>query len=220
MIVLERILWVCGLAMVAFYAGQLAVQDSGRRDTVAAYRQAIAADAPERMPAASARRTALAGYESPMPDQSLWSPGRVAAFAASLGRTTGPVLGIFEMPRLGLELPIYDGASDLHMDRGIARIEGTAMPGPGGGNLGIAGHRDGYFRVLKDVRFGDEINVSTPEGTRTYVVEQLMIVDPSAVEVLGQTPRASITLVTCYPFYYVGHAPERFVVRAVLREES
>jgi sortase A len=106
------------------------------------------------------------------------------------------------------------------MDRGIARIEGTAMPGQDRGNVGIAGHRDGYFRVLKDIRFGDEISVTTPVGTQTYVVQQLMIVDPSAVEVLNYTPEPSITLVTCYPFYFVGHAPERFIVRAVLQEET
>ena len=94
------------------------------------------------------------------------------------------------------------------------------MPGQDDGNLGIAGHRDGYFRVLKDIQFGDEMTVTTPQGTQTYVVEQLMIVDPSAVEVLYPTSKPSITLVTCYPFYFVGHAPERFIVRAVLQEEA
>lgn len=157
-------------------------------------------------------------YEPPAPDQSLWSAGRIASFAASLAENTSPVLGIFEIPRLELELPIYDGATDLHMDRGIARIEGTAMPGHDQGNLGIAGHRDGYFRVLKDIQFGDEILVTTSAGKQTYVVEQLMIVDPSAVEVLHRTPKPTITLVTCYPFYFVGHAPERFIVRAALQE--
>jgi sortase A len=127
-------------------------------------------------------------------------------------------LGIFEIPRLELELPIYDGATDLHMDRGIARIDGTAMPGHDEGNLGIAGHRDGYFRVLKDIRFGDEISVTTSAGKQTYVVEQLMIVDPSVVDVLHRTPTPTITLVTCYPFYFVGHAPQRFIVQAALQE--
>jgi len=146
--------------------------------------------------------------------------GRIASFAASLTRQTSPVLGVFEIPRFDLELPIYDGASDLHMDRGIARIEGTAMPGHDEGNLGIAGHRDGYFRVLKDIQFGDEITLTTENGTQTFIVEQLMTVDPSAVEVLYNTEKTAITLVTCYPFYYVGHAPERFIVRAVLQEQK
>ena len=148
------------------------------------------------------------------------SAGRIAAFSNSLGRHAGPVLGVFEIPKFDLELPIYDGATDLHMDRGIARIEGTAMPGQDDGNIGIAGHRDGYFRVLKDIRFGDEISVTTPAGKQTYVVEPLMIVDPSAVAVLASTPVPSITLVTCYPFYFVGHAPERFIVRAVIQEKT
>ena len=125
--------------------------------------------------------------------------------------------GVLEIPRLELEVPLYDGASDLHMDRGIARIEGTAMPDESG-NMGIAGHRDGYFRVLKDIEFGDELILSSSAGMKRYRVEQLMIVEPSAVEVLDPTEDTSITLVTCYPFYFVGHAPQRFIVRAVLQD--
>ena len=105
------------------------------------------------------------------------------------------------------------------MDRGAARIEGTAMPGAPG-NFGVAGHRDGYFRVLKDIELGDEINVTTAEGLETYVVQELSIVDPTAIEVLDPTDQQSITLVTCYPFYFVGHAPERFIVRAVKRDDK
>ena len=90
------------------------------------------------------------------------------------------------------------------------------MPG-GPGNLGVAGHRDGYFRVLKDIELGDEITITTVHGPESYVVLELRIVDPTAVEVLNPTVRQSVTLVTCYPFYFVGHAPERFIVRAVRR---
>lgn len=239
MLVIERLLWACGLLMLGFFLGQLGLQAIERSSALAAYKErhpisstsssAIAPDAPNggqhvepliAMAPQAGGASESAGYAPAAPDQSLWSSGRIASFAASLGRQAGPVLGVFEIPRFDLELPIYDGASDLHMDRGIARIEGTAMPGEADGNFGIAGHRDGYFRVLKDIQFGDEIVVSTPRGRQTYVVEQLMVVDPSAVEVLNHTPRPSITLVTCYPFYYVGDAPERFIVRAVLQENS
>lgn len=158
--------------------------------------------------------------EARFPDQSLWSEGRKTAFSASLSMPVGPVLGVFEIPRLNLELPIYDGASDLHMDRGIGRIEGTAHPGHESGNLGIAGHRDGFFRILKDIELGDEIMVMTGSSAQTFVVEETMIVDPGAVEVLEHTDAVSVTLVTCYPFYFVGHAPERFIVRAVLRDKK
>ena len=101
------------------------------------------------------------------PDQSLWSSGRVASYAASLKAETSEVIGLFSIPRLDLEVPLYDKASDLHMDRGIARIDGTAQPGEAG-NMGIAGHRDGYFRVLKDIRFGDEMIVTSVNGPQTY----------------------------------------------------
>lgn len=239
---IEGLLWVSGLAMIGIFLGELGFQEIERNSALAAYKaqlpgNAAALDetarstpvdsrhsaqhetAPRLLPAGESD-AATVEFAAPAPDQSLWSAGRIAAFADSLGQQTSPVLGVFEIPKFDLELPIYDGASDLHMDRGIARIEGTAMPGQDDGNVGIAGHRDGYFRVLKDIRFGDEISVTTPAGTQTYVVQQLMIVDPSAVEVLNYTPESSITLVTCYPFYFVGHAPERFIVRAVLQENT
>jgi len=151
------------------------------------------------------------------PDQSLWSSGRIASYAESLKDDSSEVIGLFSIPRLDLEVPLYDKASDLHMDRGIARIDGTSQPGEAG-NMGIAGHRDGYFRVLKDIKFGDELIVTSVNGPQTYRVEQLMIVDPSTVDVLDPTEETAITLVTCYPFYFVGHAPERFIVRAVLQD--
>lgn len=240
--IIEGLLWCCGLAMVGIFVGQLGLQELGRGSALAAYKEqhsigatpsvSVAPELPVFEQQAADHEPAIVStpeaggtidvidFAPAAPDQSLWSSGRIAAFAASLGQQSGPVLGVFEIPRFDIELPIYDGASDLHMDRGIARIEGTAMPGHDDGNLGIAGHRDGYFRVLKDIRFGDEISVTTAEGTQKYLVEQLMIVDPSAVEVLDYTPDPSITLVTCYPFYYVGHAPERFIVRAVLQENT
>jgi LPXTG-site transpeptidase (sortase) family protein len=240
---IEGLLWVSGLAMIGIFLGELGFQKIERNSALAAYKAQLPTDAaalgegarptpadntrqrearqtePRQIPAGDIDAGTV-GFEAPAPDQSLWSAGRIAAFAESFGQQTSPVLGVFEIPKFDIELPIYDGASDLHMDRGIARIEGTAMPGQGDGNVGIAGHRDGYFRVLKDIQFGDEISVRTPSGTQTYIVQQLMIVDPSAVEVLNYTPEPSITLVTCYPFYFVGHAPERFIVRAVLQENT
>jgi sortase A len=160
------------------------------------------------------------GYEAPPPDQTLWSEARIAAYAESLKAETGPTLGVLAIPRFNLEVPIYNGASDLHMDRGIARLKGTELPGHVEGNLGISGHRDGYFRVLKDIEQGDEISIRTSSGVQIYVVEKFMIVEPADVTVLKTTTRPTVTIVTCFPFYFVGHAPERFIVQAVLREEE
>ena len=238
--VIEGLLWVCGLAMIGIFLSELGLQEIERNSALAAYKaqlpvdSATSGDTARPTPAVirqgarsdaapapiSVSDNGTVAFEAPAPDQSLWSAGRIAAFADSFAQQTSPVLGVFEIPKFDLELPIYDGASGLHMDRGIARIEGTALPGQDDGNVGIAGHRDGYFRVLKDIKFGDEISVTTTAGTQTYIVQQLMIVDPSAVEVLNYTPEPSITLVTCYPFYFVGHAPERFIVRAVLQENT
>jgi sortase A len=187
----ERLLWVTGTLLLGIYGTHLLANESARGDDVAAFRATIAE-----------------------PEQSLWSAGRIDAYNASLTKSVSDVLGILEIPRLSLEVPVYDGANDLHMDRGAARIEGTAMPGEPG-NLGIAGHRDGFFRVLKDIEVGDEITVTSATGQDVYTVAELSIVPPTAVEVLDPTEAQSLTLVTCYPFYFVGHAPERFIVHAV-----
>jgi sortase A len=192
MSIIERLLWLGGMLSMSIFLGHLALAEMQRVNDLAAYQS--------------------------QPDQSLWSPARIEAFNASLGADTSDVVGVFRIPRLDLEVPIYHGASDLHLDRGIAVIEGTALPGEAG-NMGIAGHRDGYFRVLKDIEHGDEVQVSTHDGDHLYRVEKTMIVEPSAVEVLAPTDSPSVTLVTCYPFYFVGHAPQRFIVRAV-RQES
>jgi sortase A len=114
---------------------------------------------------------------------------------------------------LGIEVPVYDGADDFNLNRGVARISGTARIDRQG-NLGIAGHRDGFFRGLKDIGVGDTIDLLTATGEVRYTVSSIVIVDPSDVSVLAPTEGATLTLVTCYPFYYVGHAPKRFIVKA------
>ena len=100
-----------------------------------------------------------------------------------------------------------------------ADIEGTALPGTDG-NSGIAGHRDGFFRGLKDIAARDAIELETIEGKQMYRVERTWIVEPADVSVLDPTPVRSLTLVTCYPFYFVGSAPQRFIVRAVRTEDK
>ena len=91
---------------------------------------------------------------------------------------------------------------------------GTAPPGTDG-NSGIAGHRDGFFRGLKDIVPGDAIELDTLNGKEAYRVERTWVVEPEDVSVLDPTPMRALTLVTCYPFYFVGSAPQRFIVRAV-----
>jgi sortase A len=227
---IERLLWVSGSLMLAFFLGYLGLAEMQRKNDVETFKdeqrsgELVEITPSERLQLAKYLPPVLESDEPPVidyklrpPDKSLWSAGRVSSFAASLGKDSSEILGVLEIPRLELEVPLYDGASDLNMDRGIARIEGTAMPDEAG-NMGIAGHRDGYFRVLKDIKFGDEMILNSGAGEKRYRVQELMIVEPSAVDVLDHTEDTSITLVTCYPFYFVGHAPQRFIVRAVLQE--
>ncbi len=148
------------------------------------------------------------------PDQSLWSPVRIKAWQAVVNDSSPAPLGVLRIPRLRLEAPVLTGSADATLDRGLGHIEETASPGADG-NAGIAGHRDGFFRVLKDIAEGDAIELQTLAGRETYRVERIWIVDPEDVSVLDPTPSRSLTLVTCYPFYFVGPAPQRYIVRAV-----
>ncbi len=147
-------------------------------------------------------------------DMKLWSPGRVKAYKAALALQAPPTLAILRIPRLKLEVPVYDGTSDAVLDLAAGRIEDTALPGTPG-NVGIAAHRDGFFRVLKDLKEGDALVLDTPVATEQYRVEWIRLTTPDDVSVIEPTPGPAVTLVGCYPFYHVGPAPQRFIVRAV-----
>ena len=148
-----------------------------------------------------------------VPDQTLWSEQRVQAYQQTLAASDDMPLGVLIIDRLSLEAPVYDGADELNLNRGLARIKGTSTM-DASGNLGIAGHRDGFFRGLKDVQEGDLIRLQTPMALVTYRVAEIVIVDPTEVSVLAPTPERTLTLVTCYPFYFVGQAPKRYIVKA------
>jgi sortase A len=147
------------------------------------------------------------------PDQSLWSPARVAEYEAALALPMDSPVAVLHVPRLGITVPVYPHSSELTLNRGTALIDGMARP-DAGGNLGIAGHRDGFFRGLKDIRPGDAIQVRTRRRLHIYRVTSVYVVEAHDTELLADTSEPTITLVTCYPFYYVGRAPQRFVVSA------
>ena len=125
----------------------------------------------------------------------------------------GDVLGRMDIPRLGVSVAVLQGTSSRMLRRGVGHIEGTPLPGEAG-NIGIAGHRDTFFRELKDVRRDDEIEFQTAAGLFRYQVDWVKVVAPDDTSVLTPSTEATLTLVTCYPFYFVGPAPSRFVVRA------
>jgi len=123
------------------------------------------------------------------------------------------LVGRLEIPRLLFSAAVVEGVDTTTLRRAVGHIPGTALPGEAG-NVGLAGHRDTFFRPLKDLRIKDEIRFSTPRGNFQYEVESLRVVEPDNVGVLASSGDSVLTLVTCYPFYYVGPAPKRWIVRA------
>jgi sortase A len=125
------------------------------------------------------------------------------------------VLGRIEIPRVGVTAMVREGDDDATLAIAVGHISGTARPGERG-NMALAGHRDSFFRGLRDIRRRDAIRIVTPQRSYEYVVDSTEIVGPEATRVLDPTSGTVLTLVTCYPFKYVGHAPNRFIVRASL----
>jgi sortase A len=134
-------------------------------------------------------------------------PGSTARMAP------GALIGRIEIPRLKMSTVVFEGTGDDVLRIGVGHLAGSPLPGEVG-NVVLAAHRDTYFRSLRDIRDRDRINVVTPTGTRRYRVESITIVEPNHTEVLAQGPETTLTLVTCYPFTWFGHAPKRFIVRA------
>jgi sortase A len=131
----------------------------------------------------------------------------------------GDLIGRVEIPRLKIKAVVRYGVDDGTLKRAVGHVPGTALPGQPG-NVAIAAHRDTLFRNLKGVKEGDLIRFVTRHGTFEYQVQNLDIVSPKNTEVLNPTPEPALTLVTCYPFNYVGSAPKRFIVRAKQTTEA
>jgi sortase A len=125
----------------------------------------------------------------------------------------GDLIGRIEIPRLQMSTVVFEGTVDDVLRVGVGHLSGSPLPGERG-NVVLAAHRDTFFRPLRNIHNKDTIVVITPSGTRRYSVYSMAIVTPDRIEMLGPTPGAVLTLVTCYPFDWFGHAPKRFVVRA------
>jgi sortase A len=123
------------------------------------------------------------------------------------------LIGRLQIPRLNVSVIVMEGDDDATLKSAVGHLPDTAMPWENG-NSALAGHRDTFFRPLRGIRVGDEIQLTTPRGTLVYHVRETRIVEPTDIEVLEPTQQPALTLVTCYPFFYVGAAPKRYVVRA------
>ncbi|MGD0908756.1 MAG: class D sortase [Candidatus Acidiferrales bacterium] len=127
--------------------------------------------------------------------------------------TPGAPLGKIEIPRIGLTAMIMEGTDGRTLRRAVGHIRGTPLPGEQG-NVAIAGHRDTFFRPLRNILQDDEITLTTLNGSYRYLVDSTQVVPPEDTQVLDNSDDTTLTLVTCYPFYFVGPAPKRFIVRA------
>jgi sortase A len=210
---LPRILFVCGALLAGFWV-------IARLHALAESRVAIEQiRAPQKTDASAPVHTEVRTEAGMTIDTTLWSVKRIAEFEQALHIQADPPMAVLSIPRIGVEAPVFAGTDDVTLNRGIGWIKGTPKPGENG-NAGIAGHRDGFFRPLKDIAVGDRIEMKTTQGVQTFAVESLTIVDPKDVSVLAPSKEPVLTLVTCYPFYFVGSAPQRFIVRAVRAPET
>jgi sortase A len=142
------------------------------------------------------------------------APGKVSAPAVSAARPKPhDVIGWLDVPRLSISTAVLEGDDALALRLGAGHIPGTPLPGASG-NVGIAAHRDSFFRSLGGIQPQDRIRLRTAQGDWEYTVESTRVVRPSDVGVLANSSQPELTLVTCYPFRYVGPAPLRFIVRA------
>jgi sortase A len=204
--ILSAILIVTGIGLLSYVSYQLVAGSAGNKESLAAFE---AASKSHILPPAEAGRT-------PLPAETRdWSTERIEKYQAANAGPNANVVpeGIVRIPSIALEVPVFPGTAETTLARGAGRIEGTPVLGQGG-NSGIAAHRDSYFRALKDVQLGDPIEIETMGGVQQYKIVDLSIVGPDAVHVLEPTELDTITLVTCYPFYFVGNAPQRYIVRA------
>jgi len=219
----EKVLVGLGLLLLLVWGGIRLHGWLSSRNALRQFRESVEGRPPAVLPGedGTAAGGSAAGAASPVPvptgepDTSLWAEGRVRKYRESLRQDTGRAIAILSIPSIDLTVPVFDGTGPVILNRGVGRIAGTARPGEPG-NLGIAGHRDGFFRGLKDVAPGDTIELETAGGRFEYAIRWIRIVAPDDVSVLAPSTKRELTLVTCYPFYFVGKAPKRYIVRAEL----
>ena len=206
---LEASLFIGGIALLVVFFQVRASSELQRSNGVQAFLEAEVSQ----VQIQNREGGPLTVVELNSPDQALWAEQRVIDYEKSRNSGKDLPLAVLTIEKLGIQVPVYNGTDEFNLNRGVGRIKGTAAI-DGTGNLGIAGHRDGFFRTLEHIVVGDEMELLTTQGNIKYKVSSIQIVDPSDVSVLKPTTNSTITLVTCYPFYYVGHAPKRYIVKA------
>lgn len=208
---IQSVLIISGLSLLAIYGAVRLDNNLNSRAAMDSF-TALSANAPSET--GSARTVDQSASQSGSPSDG----GSLAGSQKKANRIATP-MAVLEIPKIQLAVPLLEGTDGRTLSRGVGHIAGTARPGEMG-NIGIAGHRDSYFRGLKDIKLGDSIELQTLKGTETYQVDQIDIVEPDDVSVLRPRDAPSLTLVTCYPFHFIGSAPQRYIVRASLMHEK
>lgn len=154
-----------------------------------------------------------------IPGRQLWAPQRVMEFFRYKAGIVPSVAAVLSLPKQARDIPVFPGVSEIAMTLGAGHLSDTS-PLEGTGNIAVSAHRDGSFRILKDVRVGDPLVLSVGGQHRLFVVKRQTIVNPDETHVLEPTDVTTLTLVTCYPFYFIGDAPKRYIVQAELAEPA
>lgn len=227
---LELALWIVGGMMLLLFVGIVGWQEVERRHEIAAFvdlQQNIAAASSRAQTPTRSSQPSLQTLNAPQPPSRVAAPAQAASAAPTLKNSAVPDLAlatfdtpdnvpiaILRIPAIGLVVPVNIGTGTRELRRGAGLLSSSPLPGDAG-NVAIAAHRDSFFRGLKDVSVSDTIELDTLGRTLIYRITKLTVVQPTDVDVLADVGEPVLTLITCYPFYFVGHAPERFIVRAV-----
>ena len=212
----ERVFLAVGISLLVIVAGAMIHRAVSSRLALAEF---------DHNQAVLSKRTSPSGAVATADEKldfSLWSEKRIREYRASLSIMKDAPMAVLLIEKLEVRVPVFEGTDDLVLNRGVGWILGTARPGAvdNSSNIAVAGHRDGFFRGLKDISAGDTVELATPGFLSRYVVNDIEIVYPDNVGVLRPRAEPSLTLVTCYPFYFVGDAPQRFIVHAVLKQHN
>ncbi len=208
MVWLERFLLVIGIVLLAVYS-------TVRVDGWVQSRAALRSFEQQKLDGQSGQATLPELSSNAISDFRLWSRTRMRLYPISRSMATQPPLAVLRIPKIGLQVPVAEGTDEVTLNWAVGRVAGTAKPDEPG-NIGIAGHRDSFFRALKDVALGDVLELETLSKRATYVVDDIEIVEPDDTDIFAPRGRPAITLVTCYPFYFIGSAPQRYAVHALL----
>jgi sortase A len=206
---LERSLIAFGMACLLFYglfAARTAIYQRQAKSDIDRIIAGRNSPAPTATPSPAA--PAVAAPESPT------MSGRVPGAASPAPLARGSLIGRVDVPRLKLSAAIAEGDDDSTLGKAVGHLPDTSLPWQTSGNAAFAAHRDGLFRPLRNIRVNDEVRIVTPRGAFLYRVKRTQIVNPEDVWVLAPTNTPTLTLITCYPFSFVGHAPQRFIVQA------